>query len=724
VATSLKALLSLIENLAVKGMVPTVNVKWEASQSAEEKRSSHSHRTEVAGALAVRTKNGFWPIPESTLYLDSNIGSHMPARRARPTLVYVTEDTEPPRIPSGFPVDRYEVEPCTMTVALCARPGVCWRCYMPNSMNDGRLGEPFGFVRAEPGHQTASLTILPYGFPRLWVLLDKLQGLPNGATSSLWNHDFHQYLRAIPPYYLRPLREAMKRCATTQHVNVPDGMDPGLPHQMANYLMKLKNQTRNLTDRFERDWDRAEEAKTAAKATSGTVKRKIAPASKPEASVGPSVSFRKWLKPNSEDTTASSAFGGEVAKPTEESIDELAWSSPNDGLEQGAEEGTGPVDFNLNTFDMDRTSLLRHLAVLQKAGHRARGATTGTLTDNEARFRVPINSMGLYQDVIAKKEIIRNPLLDDAENKALSRPTFGNPFARLGNKTNQSMDEAADEAGAFDKLGGGPGHHNAGQGINAPQLGGGSPGVNNPPAKPSTSPRGSPRSSPPLSPATPPADPPSRDRDLSSAPPRPPPKVPKTSAGSSPHSLGRVPPPPPRDKPAPPKPPPKKPGPPQKPPPPGGKQGQRPAPPPKPGNAPPPKPGNARPPPPGPPKANKPAPPRPAPPGNKPPPPSKAAAPGARPQPPSHKPPPPAKSGDTPDAKAWLVQQVKRPGKDYTALFDKLSTLRKSSAGGWSTKHMIGVLDDLVQHARTQKKATLVTQLQAFASELVQETLG
>ena len=40
---------------------------------------------------------------------------------------------------------------------------------------------PLRFVRAEPGHQTASLTILPYGFPRLWVLLDKLQGLPNGV---------------------------------------------------------------------------------------------------------------------------------------------------------------------------------------------------------------------------------------------------------------------------------------------------------------------------------------------------------------------------------------------------------------------------------------------------------------------------------------------------------------------------------------------------------------
>lgn len=68
------------------------------------------------------------------------------------------------------------------------------------------------------------------------------------------------------------------------------------------------------------------------------------------------------------------------------------------------------------------------------------------------------------------------------------------------------------------------------------------------------------------------------------------------------------------------------------------------------------------------------------------------------------------------------MQQVKRPGKDYTALFDKLNTLRK--AGGCSPKHMIGVLDDLVQHARTQKKATLVTQLQVFSSELVQEMLG
>ena len=47
-----------------------------------------------------------------------------------------------------------------------------WKCFVHNSLHDGKLGMPFGYLRLDRG--AATLIVLPYNYPRLFELLEKL----------------------------------------------------------------------------------------------------------------------------------------------------------------------------------------------------------------------------------------------------------------------------------------------------------------------------------------------------------------------------------------------------------------------------------------------------------------------------------------------------------------------------------------------------------------------
>jgi len=439
VVTSLKALLGTMESLAVKGIHPAVTVRWEMLSSVDAPRNKSADAT-ISGMLAVRSKNGFWPIPEASLagadVMVTGIPMPLQPRRARPRIIVVNTECQP-RIPDGFPYDRYDIEPCSATSVLLSRPHVCWRCYVPNSLGDGRLGEPFGFLSALPGGHV-TLTLLPYNFPRLWDLLDKLVMLPNGQANHLWNHDFLEYMRRVPFYYVRPLRQALQRFPGSTNIGIPENLDPGLPHGINSYLNKLKNQARQDNERAEMEWESRKGQQQKAKGDSK--------ASPTEAYTTPEVgpSFRRWLKPNTADDAEATV---EAAPEDEDEGDDLTWFAPSKATAETDTKADDTMKLNLNAFDTGRTNLLRHLAQLQQACHHAR-AGAACITDKDAKFRLPIEKMGLYHEAIARKEVIRDPLLDDAENRAMLRPTFGNPFARLGSR-GASTDEAQDEAGVL-----------------------------------------------------------------------------------------------------------------------------------------------------------------------------------------------------------------------------------------------------------------------------------
>jgi len=94
------------------GLVERVGVKWEAASGLDATRTN----AKSMGSLVIRSnhrgeKNGFWCLPEAYI-VESKPGMHglppqLKPRKAWPTLVYVTEDSDP-RVPEGLPFDRYE----------------------------------------------------------------------------------------------------------------------------------------------------------------------------------------------------------------------------------------------------------------------------------------------------------------------------------------------------------------------------------------------------------------------------------------------------------------------------------------------------------------------------------------------------------------------------------------------------------------------------------------
>lgn len=144
-----------------------------------------------------------------------------------------------------------------------------WKCFVHNSLHDGKLGMPFGYLRLDRG--AATLIVLPYNYPRLFELLEKL---PVGPPPQAWLHEFGQYLRSVPWYYLSRLRVALKQYPGTVHISVPENLDPGLPISVDVHLQKLRKRAFEDQERFQRDWERAEREKTGGGEGRGDRRRK------------------------------------------------------------------------------------------------------------------------------------------------------------------------------------------------------------------------------------------------------------------------------------------------------------------------------------------------------------------------------------------------------------------------------------------------------------------
>lgn len=127
------------------------------------------------------------------MVLKKNIGQ--PSRTAQPVIRYVPIDSEP-KILENFPYDKvslphslhhhtitnsitiqYEVENSPLTAYLCGYKqqqgsgSGCWYTYIIGSSGANKPPEPFGYIKPGTQGNTISLFVLPYNFPRLWVLL-------------------------------------------------------------------------------------------------------------------------------------------------------------------------------------------------------------------------------------------------------------------------------------------------------------------------------------------------------------------------------------------------------------------------------------------------------------------------------------------------------------------------------------------------------------------------
>ncbi|XP_005810983.1 integrator complex subunit 6 [Xiphophorus maculatus] len=190
---------------------------------------------------------GHWPIPES-FWPDQNSPS-LPPRTAHPVVRFSCVDCEPMVI-DKLPFDKYEMEPSPLTQYILERksPHMCWQVFVSSSGKQNDLGKPFGYLKASTALTCVNLFVMPYNYPVLLPLLDDLLKVHKFKPNLKWRQAFEMYLKTMPPYYLLPLKKAMRMMGAPNLI--ADTMDCGLSYSIISYLKKLSQQAKIESDRL------------------------------------------------------------------------------------------------------------------------------------------------------------------------------------------------------------------------------------------------------------------------------------------------------------------------------------------------------------------------------------------------------------------------------------------------------------------------------------------
>ena len=364
-----------------------------------------------------------WPIPEAFW---PEGPAELAFRPARPAVVWVEQDVDISQmtLPSGlgFPAESFEVDappPFKLAVSeafqrldrkllqqaggVDAQPspqrkaGISWLLYVRNSLGDGQLGQPFGYIALSRGGR-ARVHLLPYNFPVLTNLVRALHAMGPGHKLNpppAWRVQFEAYLGSIPRYYHAQLRMALRKQGMAQHA-IPE---PGSPGPLA-WMPALQ----------------AHQARAASELEA--LQAELQPAAKPPAAPGPGRGRRSLC-----EATAHAKFGVIPLPILEEPL-----SVPRERL--------------VHQVAMTVASLRSLVARRGAPGLGTRGssvldriAAAGEAAD---RHSVPVAAMGDYEEAMQQQmaSVLRDPLLDEADQAAQNR-AFGNPFKREAKKQRQ-----------------------------------------------------------------------------------------------------------------------------------------------------------------------------------------------------------------------------------------------------------------------------------------------
>lgn len=312
--------------------------------------------------------SGFWPIPES-FWPDMNITA-LPSRDVHP-IVWFDTKTTPPLLVENFPFDKYELEPSPLTQCILEKrnPSICWQVYIHSSGKQEGLGPPFGYLKASSSLTHVTLFIMPFNYPALLPLIAELQR-HRMRPPPKWRQDFAEYIASVPSYYAQPLRQALRLMGTAAQL-VPDSFDGQMSYSVVSYLRKLKKQAKAESERIV--------------------------------------------------AAISRNRGSEPARTGGNGIVDLG-----DGMTMAigstqVEEGVTSQSFR-NPFDVSRSRLLSQLARMRTNFLHAT-PTTPNLIEEVSRHQVPIGQMGNYQEHL--KRI--NPLRE-LDSGLVRTQLFGNPF--------------------------------------------------------------------------------------------------------------------------------------------------------------------------------------------------------------------------------------------------------------------------------------------------------
>ncbi|XP_034739529.1 integrator complex subunit 6 [Etheostoma cragini] len=190
---------------------------------------------------------GHWPIPES-FWPDQNSPS-LPPRTAHPVVRFSCVDCEPMVI-DKLPFDKYELEPSPLTQFILERksPHMCWQVFVNSSGKQNDLGQPFGYLKASTTLTCVNLFVMPYNYPVLLPLLDDLFKVHKLKPNLKWRQAFEMYLKTMPPYFLLPLKKALRMMGAPNLI--ADTIDCGLSYSVISYLKKLSQQAKVESERL------------------------------------------------------------------------------------------------------------------------------------------------------------------------------------------------------------------------------------------------------------------------------------------------------------------------------------------------------------------------------------------------------------------------------------------------------------------------------------------
>ncbi|CAK1544644.1 unnamed protein product [Leptosia nina] len=374
------------------------------NQSAGAPQAWHSCRRLIYVPRTVSQKGfavGFWPIPES-FRPDPNAPT-LPPRSAHPVVKFTCSSQEPMVI-DNLPFDKYELEPSPLTQFILARkqPTICWQVFVANSScKNSEVSHPFGYLKASTNLTCVNLFVLPYNYPVLLPLLDDLFKVHRCKPTPEWKMAFQQYLDRMPSYYVTPLRRALTKMGASAPLVqslIPETQDNCLSFSVLNYLKRLKNQAKIEFEKLCAD--------VINKASSNNT-QKIAESVR----VMPKSALKKELTshPCLQDKFTAlrdqlNEFGGFVV-----------------GLSRGRHKAQAHT--YRNPFDIQRRDLLDQV-VRMRANFLQPSLAHTRLVDEDSVHSMPVAQMGNYQEYLKRM----TPQLREIESQPVRQHMFGNPF--------------------------------------------------------------------------------------------------------------------------------------------------------------------------------------------------------------------------------------------------------------------------------------------------------
>ncbi|XP_034759047.2 integrator complex subunit 6-like [Acipenser ruthenus] len=351
---------------------------------------------------------GHWPIPES-FWPDQNSPT-LPPRTSHPIVRFSCVDCEPMVI-DKLPFDKYELEPSPLTQYILERksPHVCWQVFVNSSGKYSDLGQPFGYLKASTTLTCVNLFVMPYNYPVLLPLLDDLFKVHKLKPNMKWRQAFETYLKNMPPYFLLPLKKALRMMGAPNLIS--DNMDCGLSYSVISYLKKLSQQAKMESDRLIVSVGKKPPQETGIKVKNH--------------SNALSLAHRKDFKQLLQGITGEAPL-----MLTDINLKEFA------GFQIALLNKDLKPQAYRNAFDIPRRNILDQLTRMRSNLLR----TTQKLIrgqDEDYLHSIPVAQMGNYQEYL---KMMTSPLREIDPDQPKRLHTFGNPFKQ--DKKGMMIDEA------------------------------------------------------------------------------------------------------------------------------------------------------------------------------------------------------------------------------------------------------------------------------------------